>query len=222
MCRLQTHLSYLKKDSSNSRFQDIRWIQSPNSLLPIGAAANRPASNQMVEEEVNIVAHEIEEHIPALRRYACALSHNATTADDLVQECVVRALSKAHLYKPGTNLRAWLFTILHNLYISEVRRNGKWKEASDPEVALNSLSQPASQTHSVMLRTVSKAMADLPNEQRTILYSVGIEGKSYKEVSKEMGIPVGTVKSRCSRARTGLQRMLGDNLGAEGVTAEAA
>jgi RNA polymerase sigma factor (sigma-70 family) len=170
---------------------------------------------------MNQVAEQIETHIPALKRYACALAHNSMAADDLVQECVVRALTKARLYKPGTNLRAWLFTILHNLYISDVRRNGKWKEAPDPEAALNSLSVPASQTHSVMLRSVRKAMARLPNQQQMILYRIGVEGKSYNEVSDELGIPVGTVKSRCSRARMGLQRML-SKLPADGGASAAA
>jgi RNA polymerase sigma-70 factor (ECF subfamily) len=171
---------------------------------------------------MNQVAEQIETHIPALKRYACALAHNPVAADDLVQECVVRALTKAQLYKPGTNLRAWLFTILHNLYISDVRRNGKWKQAPDPEAALNRLSVPASQTHSVMLRSVRKAMAALPNQQQLILHRVGVEGKSYKEVSDELGIPVGTVKSRCSRARNGLQQMLGNASDDGAIPAEAA
>ena len=136
---------------------------------------------------MNEVAQQIEEYVPALQRYALALCRNASAADDLVQECVVRGLTKAHLYKPGTNLRAWLFTIMHNLHVSEIRRSGKW-----------------------MLRAVKKAMMALPTQQRTVLYSVGVEGKSYEEVSEEFDIPVGTVKSRCFRARETLQKDLRD------------
>jgi RNA polymerase sigma-70 factor (ECF subfamily) len=161
-----------------------------------------------MEGKMNQVAQQIEVHVPALMRYARALAHNPTAAEDLVQECVVRALTKASLYKPGTNLRAWLFTILHNLYISDMRRNKKWKEAANPEAALNALSVAPRQTHAVMLRAVREAMRRLPSQQKMILYFIGVEGKSYKEVSRELGIPVGTVKSRCSRARDSLQQEL--------------
>ncbi|MDX1484547.1 MAG: sigma-70 family RNA polymerase sigma factor [Alphaproteobacteria bacterium] len=154
------------------------------------------------------VAEQIESHVPALKRYARVLTRDTTEAEDLVQECVVRALTKADLYKPDTNLRAWLFTILYNLHISEVRRKGKWKQAGDPEAALNSLSVPPAQTHSVMLQTVRDALTRLPKQQKAILYLVGVEGQSYKEVADRLDIPLGTVKSRCSRARETLQREL--------------
>lgn len=154
------------------------------------------------------IAGQIEEHVPALKRYALALARNASAADDLVQDCVVRALTKADLYKNGTNLRAWLFTILHNLHVNEKRREGKWKQPADPSAALASLSKPAAQTESVMLRAVRKAMMVLPRQQRSILYSVGVEGKSYEEVSDEFDLPVGTVKSRCFRARAALNDAL--------------
>jgi RNA polymerase sigma-70 factor (ECF subfamily) len=165
---------------------------------------------------MNEVAERIEEHVPALQRYALSLARNAVAADDLVQDCVVRALTKAKLYKTGTNLRAWLFTILHNLHVSEIRRSGKWKQPADPEAALEKLSVPASQTASVMLRAVGKAMIALPGPQYLILFSVGVEGKSYKEVSCEFHIPVGTVKSRCFRAREALQRDLNKAYTSEG------
>ena len=157
---------------------------------------------------MNQVAQQIEVHVPALMRYALALAHNPTAAQDLVQECAVRALTKAHLFKGGTNLRAWLFTILHNLYVSEMRRNRNWKEAANSEAAISLLSVPPSQTHSVMLRAVREAMRRLPSQQKLILYLIGVEGRSYKEVSRELGIPIGTVKSRCSRARDTLQQEL--------------
>jgi RNA polymerase sigma-70 factor (ECF subfamily) len=158
--------------------------------------------------EMNEVRRHIEEHVPALQRYAISLVRNPVAAEDLVQECVVRALTKAKLYKSGSNLRAWLFTILHNLHISEARRVGKWKQPADPEATLAKLSTPASQHPSLMLRSVRKSMMALPDEQRAILYSVGVEGKSYDEVSDEFEIPVGTVKSRCFRAREALQQEL--------------
>lgn len=154
---------------------------------------------------MNEVETRIEEHIPALQRYALSLTRNAAEAENLVQECAVRALSKARLYQPGTNLRAWLFTILRNLHISEKRYTAKWPRAADPELALQNLSVPAAQPASSMLRSVTEAIATLPDPQRRILISVGIEGKTYEEVSDEFGIPIGTVKSRCSRARKALE-----------------
>lgn len=157
---------------------------------------------------MNEVKKNIEEHIPALQRYALSLARNPIAADDLVQECLVRALSKSSLYKSGTNLRAWLFTILHNLHISEARRSGNWKQAANPDAALAKLSSPASQPATVMLRAVHKAMQTLPDKQRAILHSVGVQGKSYEEVSDEFDIPVGTVKSRCFRARESLEQIL--------------
>ena len=157
---------------------------------------------------MNEVRKHIEEHVPALQRYALSLVRNPVAAEDLVQECVVRALTKAKLYKAGSNLRAWLFTILHNLHISEARRRGKWKQPADPEATLAKLSTPAAQHPSLMLRSVRKSMMALPDDQRAILYSVGVEGKSYDEVSDEFEIPVGTVKSRCFRAREALQKEL--------------
>lgn len=147
----------------------------------------------------------IEEHIPALQRYALSLTRNAAEAENLVQECAVRALSKARLFQPGTNLRAWLFTILRNLHINEMRYIAKWPRAADPELALQNLSVPAPQPASAMLRSVTEAIDELPGPQRRILISVGIEGKTYEEVSVEFGIPIGTVKSRCSRARQSLE-----------------
>lgn len=157
----------------------------------------------------NEVARNIEKYIPALQRYAVSMTRNSVAADDLVQECVVRALTKARLYRPGTNLRAWLFTILHNLHISEVRRARQWRVPLDPDAALAQLSVPPTQTGTVMLRTVHQAIMALPDQQRQILYSIAFDEKSYDEAAAEMGIPLGTVKSRYSRARRALQLRLG-------------
>lgn len=157
---------------------------------------------------MNVVARQIEEHIPALQRYALSLARNGVVADDLVQDCVVRALIKSNLYTPGTNLRAWLFTILHNLHVSQVRKDEKWKQPTDMDGALAKLSVPASQPSSLMLRAVRRAMLALPDQQRMILYRVGVEGRSYEEVSDELDIPIGTVKSRCYRARKSIREGL--------------
>lgn len=157
---------------------------------------------------MNDVRKQIEKHLPALQRYAMSLAYNPTTAQDLVQECAVRALSKAHLYNSGSNLRAWLFTILHNLHISEARQRAKWPSVQNPEDAIDRLAVQPAQPAATMLNDVGDAMAQLPKQLRRVLMSVGVEGKTYEEVSQEFHIPIGTVKSRCSRARQMLHHRL--------------
>lgn len=153
---------------------------------------------------MNDVRKKIADHLPALQRYAMSLACDPAAAQDLVQECAVRALSNSNLYKSGTNLRAWLFTILHNLHISEVRRRANYPSVKDPEAALERLAVPPAQIAKVMLGDVDDAMSRLPRKQRRILMSIGVEGKTYREFSDECGIPVGTVKSRYARARSAL------------------
>lgn len=157
---------------------------------------------------MNDVRNKIVDHLPALQRYALSLAYDPTAAQDLVQECAVRALSNSNLYKSGTNLRAWLFTILHNLHISEARRSAKYPAVKDPDAVLERLSVPPAQIAKVMLNDVDNAMSRLPTKQRRILMSIGVEGKSYGEMSDEYGVPVGTIKSRYARARTALAEKL--------------
>jgi RNA polymerase sigma-70 factor (ECF subfamily) len=154
------------------------------------------------------IYQDIEAAIPHLRRYARALVREVATADDLVQECLARALAKQHLWQEGTNLRAWLVTILHNLYVNEIRRNvrtGTTVELSDAEPAL---SRPADQEKCLELRDLERALARLPEGQRALIVLVGLEGMSYQEAATMLGMPVGTVRSRVSRARCALRRIM--------------
>jgi RNA polymerase sigma-70 factor (ECF subfamily) len=154
-------------------------------------------------------AHRIEEEIPRLRRYSRALTRNEVSADDLVQDCLVRALSKQHLWQEGTDLRAWLFTILHNQYVNQVRRSvreGTSVEVSDMEP---SLSRAPSQGSGLDLRDLDRALAKLPEEQRTVILLVGLEGLRYEVVAEIIGVPVGTVRSRLSRGREALRHLMG-------------
>lgn len=151
----------------------------------------------------------IEAEIPRLRRYARALTRDIVNADDLVQDCLVRGLSKRHLWQEGTDLRAWLFTILHNQYVNQVRRSGREGTAvavSDTEPSLNSR---ASQDHRLELCDLDRAMAKLPDEQRSVILLVGLEGLSYETVAEITDVPVGTVRSRLSRGREALRRLMG-------------
>lgn len=151
----------------------------------------------------------IEAEIPRLRRYARALARDVATADDLVQDCLARALGKLHLWQRGTDLRAWLFTILHNQYVNQVRRavrEGAVVGLSDTEPMLT---RAPHQGDSLTLRDLDRAMAKLPEEQRSVILLVGLEGMRYEEVADVLGVPVGTVRSRLSRGRESLRRLMG-------------
>jgi RNA polymerase sigma-70 factor (ECF subfamily) len=155
------------------------------------------------------IATLIEAEIPRLRRYARALTRTADAADDLVQDCLVRALAKRHLWQKGTNLQAWLFTILHNQYVNAVRKGIRQGVPAEIQGTETWLSQPASQPGRLELRDLDCALAKLPDEQRTVILMVGLEGMRYDAVAEIMGIPVGTVRSRISRGREALRHLMG-------------
>jgi RNA polymerase sigma-70 factor, ECF subfamily len=157
-----------------------------------------------VSEKVEAVLREV----PRLRRYAVALLADRSRADDLVQDTLERALSRLHLWQSGTDMRRWLFTIMHNLHVNAVRksiRRGKETNIDDVE---DRLTQPASQTDSVIVKDLSKAMHELPSDQVEVLVLVALEGMAYRDVALVLDIPIGTVMSRLSRARQSLRRTL--------------
>jgi RNA polymerase sigma-70 factor, ECF subfamily len=154
----------------------------------------------------------LEEQIPRLRRYARALTRNASRADDLVQDCLYRAIRKRHLFQPGTDLRAWLFTLLHNQHVNLVRSGLREGIAVPVEDVEEKLGEPASQGSSLHIRDLDRAMARLPEGQRQVVLLVGLEGLQYEDVAKILDVPVGTVRSRLSRAREALRHSLGREL----------
>jgi RNA polymerase sigma-70 factor (ECF subfamily) len=145
--------------------------------------------------------------IPNLRAFAKSLSRNADLADDLVQETLIKAFQNKQQFQPGTNMKAWLFTILRNAYISHVRRQRE-QQFSVGESELTDLAVPPSQLASLDLADFSAALARLPVEQREALVLVGAEGFSYEEAADMCSCAVGTVKSRVNRARTRLAELL--------------
>jgi len=151
---------------------------------------------------------EVERHIGPLRRYARALLRNRSDADDLVQDSLARALSRRYCYQPGTNLRAWLFTIMHNLHANQVRREVARPESLGVDDLAPRLAASGGQDDRIALRDLSRALAVLPAEQRQVLLLVGLEGLKYEEVAEALDIPVGTVMSRLSRAREALRQHL--------------
>ena len=166
----------------------------------------------------------IEAEIPRLRRYARALTRDVVAADDLVQDCLVRGLAKIHLWKDGTDLRAWLFTILHNQYVNQVRRAVREGAAISVSETEPSLTRAAGQGRRLELRDLDRALARLPEEQRTVILLVGLEGMRYETVAEVVGVPVGTVRSRLSRGREALRRLMGivPDQQAEAIMARAA
>ncbi|MBV8118796.1 MAG: sigma-70 family RNA polymerase sigma factor [Alphaproteobacteria bacterium] len=163
----------------------------------------------------------VENEIPRLRRYARALTRDAARADDLVQSCLVRAVAKQHLWQPGTDLRAWLFTILHNQHVNDVRRGIREGAAIPVEEVASALTVEASAGASLQLRDLERALTRLPEEQRQVILLVGLEGMRYEEVATILGIPIGTVRSRLSRGRETL-RVLMDMDGARARAAARA
>jgi RNA polymerase sigma-70 factor, ECF subfamily len=150
----------------------------------------------------------LESAIPSLRRYARALTRNAASADDLVQNGLIRALEKQHLWQPGTNLRAWLFTILHNQYVNDFRRALRASEL-DPIDEEESVwkTEPVVDC-SLELRDLERALGMLREEQRAVVLLIGLEGLQYGEVADVLGVPIGTVRSRLSRARSTLRLLM--------------
>ena len=133
---------------------------------------------------------------------------DAVGADDLVQECLTRALGKLHLWREGTDLRAWLFTILHNQYVNHVRHSIRKGTMVEFDEAASPLSQPANQEAGLELRDLDRALGRLPPDQRAVILLIGLEGMPYAAVSATLGIPVGTVRSRLSRGRLALRELM--------------
>jgi RNA polymerase sigma-70 factor, ECF subfamily len=158
---------------------------------------------------VSGVLTRIEACIPALRRYAAALLRNREEADDLVHDCLVRALDKLHTRRDDADIRAWLFAIMHNLFISQLRR-AKARPAGDPldESHEAAMSVRPDQESSLQWRDLLRALNRLPVEQRTVILLISVEDLSYAEAANVLGIPIGTVMSRLARGRERLRLIL--------------
>lgn len=147
---------------------------------------------------------EIAAHIPRLRRYARALAGDSHRADDLVQDTLERALAKFHLWRRGSDMRAWMFTIMHNVFVNQLKQR---REIALDEVAEAQL-ESAPRADPLELRDLDAALRHLPAEQREVLLLVGLEQLSYAEASRVLGVPPGTVMSRLSRGRERLRALL--------------
>ncbi len=150
----------------------------------------------------------IVELIPRLRRYARALTGNPDLADDLVQDCLERGLSRLHLWRRGSDLRAWLFTIMHNLHVNNVRRSRIRPDGTQADDTHTGQIQPR-QDEVVELRSIVAALRQLPEDQRAVLLLVAVEEMSYREAALILSLPIGTVMSRLARGRERLRALAG-------------
>lgn len=146
-------------------------------------------------------ARDLEALIPNLRRYARVLVRDPDRADDFVQDCLERAISRHHLFVPGTNLRAWLFTILVNLVRSDARRDKARGTVVAIEDYRHFISSPATQDDALRMRDLRRAFDRLAPPFQEVLSLVTLAGLSYEEAAEVIGVPVGTVRSRLFRAR---------------------
>lgn len=153
------------------------------------------------------VAVDIEEQIPALRRYAWKLTRDADDAADVVQMCLERAIRNFHMFQAGSNLRSWLFTILYHEFISEVRRRARRRHV----VSMDDWLDPGvsgGQEDAVEMGEMQRAFGRLAPPEREVLRRVGIDGESYATVGMQMKLKSGTVKSRVFRAREHLRNLM--------------
>ena len=156
-----------------------------------------------MSEHVQLIA----QHIPRLRRYARALLGNRNAAEDLVQDTLERAWGRFNLWRRGSDLRAWLFTIMHNIYVNQVRARIARPEHELDDEALR-VQVRADQGDRLEIHDLDQALRQLSDEQREVLLLVGLEQLTYDEAAKSLGIPIGTVMSRLSRARARLRAVL--------------
>jgi len=158
----------------------------------------------------------IEAEIPRLRRYARFLSGNVDDADDLVQDCLLRAVSHLQQWERGTNLRAWLFVILRNVYINDKRRSTRSPIATEVECDYSTHGVSGNQEARQELLQLQNAFNKLSVEHREILTLVTIEGFEYEEAATVLSIPIGTVRSRLARARNTLKELFDSSDGTHG------
>jgi len=152
--------------------------------------------------------HPIVAQIPHLRRYARALMGDPHLADDLVQDCLARAWSRLHLWREGSNLRTWLFAIMHNLHANVVRGASRRPPSAPYDDVAFAVPVRATQEDRLEVASIDEALAHLPDEQRTVILLVGLEGMSYQDAAAVIGVPIGTVMSRLHRGRERLRAML--------------
>jgi RNA polymerase sigma-70 factor (ECF subfamily) len=156
------------------------------------------------------VRAQIGELLPRLRRFARVITRNVADADDLVQVAVEKALARAAQWRPGSRLDSWMFGIMKNAWVDEIRARRRRQRVHAPEEAGAAVGDSSAAARDIAL-SVQAAMARLPEEQRMAIALVLVEGLSYKDAAESLGIPIGTLTSRLARGREALQALLGRN-----------
>jgi RNA polymerase sigma factor (sigma-70 family) len=165
---------------------------------------------------------ELVAQIPGLRRYARALTGNAWAADDLVQDTLERACTKWRLWAVGSDLRAWLFTLMHNLFVNQLQHSNRQAGLATPldiDEVQEQLAAP--DTGQDQMLDLQRCLLRLPQDQRAVLLLVSVEDMSYEETARIVGAPVGTVMSRLSRARARLRELMNSTAHASVPTSAA-
>ena len=184
---------------------DDSYAEAENGGGPSDAQFARP-ERRAVDGSLH---REIEALIPRLTRYARTLTRDVGAADELVQDCLGHALGKMHLWEKGTDLRAWLFTILHNRHVSLLRRAARERASIELQKYRPRQTLAPDQVTHLELRDLQRAFAKLPEEQRSAILLVGLEGMRYDEAASVVNVPVGTVRSRVARGRESLRVLTG-------------
>ena len=164
---------------------------------------------------MNEFSARVHELIPRLRRYARALTGERSAADDLVQDTLERAWNKLHLWRDGSDLRAWLFTIMHNVHVNQVR--SRMAAATVPLDEAAEAPVRATQSDMLEVRDIDTALQQLSLDQRQVLLLVAVERMSYEETARTLGIPIGTVMSRLARGRERLRMVLAGESAGSGL-----
>jgi RNA polymerase sigma-70 factor (ECF subfamily) len=189
--------------ASYGEFLEEKLLSSPTQLFDIGSKVVHVDPDAIDQSFANGIVTSLS----SLRSFAISLTRNVDQAEDLVQETVLRAINKQDKFEPGTKLRAWLFTIMRNLFCSTCRRARHEVEDVDGSCAATMISIPDGEDR-IMLRELVAALAKLPQGQREAILLVGAEGMSYEAAAQALGCAVGTIQSRVNRARNRLAELM--------------
>lgn len=181
-------------------------------LSPPAATAPQPATSTTLvaaaRREADFADDAIVAQVPLLKRYALALTRSADLAEDLVQDCVTRALSRRHLFRSDAGIRPWLFTIMHNLHVNSRRQAYARSALAMRRGGVTTDAVAPNQEHAAELSKVVRALKSLPKQQQHVMLLVVVQELSYREAADTLGIPVGTVMSRLARGRERMRALL--------------
>ena len=186
-----------------------------NNAVSFPVAPSKFSLPAVVDRDRGYADETILAQLPVLKKYALKLTKSAHLAEDLVQDCLARALSRRHLFNREANIRPWLFTVMHNLHVSSCRQSNVRLAFTKNQIAMSSEGREATQEHTTDLNRVFRAINTLPSEQRDVLVLVAIQELSYQEAADALGIPIGTVMSRLARGREKIRTLLKVDAGKE-------